>query len=123
MNVTAETVIGGQGYGSDVLVNHVQTRQTAVVIPPRAHRTQPRACDWPLYEERHRIECFFGKFKHDRRVFPRFEKTVRNYLADLQFSAFLVSARQMSTGPKAGGQLHAVKALIGRASVCAGPPP
>lgn len=84
VNVTAEAVIGDKGYDSDALVNHLETRQTAVVIPPRANRTNPRACDWHLYKERHLIECFFGKIKHYRRVFSRFEKTARNFMGFLR---------------------------------------
>jgi transposase len=39
------------------------------------------------------IECFFGKIKHYRRIFSRFEKTARNYLGLLCFVATLVGLR------------------------------
>ena len=39
--------------------------------------------DPPLYKERHKIECLFGFFKHYRRLFARFDKSV------VKFEGFL----------------------------------
>ncbi|MCL5436467.1 MAG: IS5/IS1182 family transposase, partial [Candidatus Dependentiae bacterium] len=38
-----------------------------------------------IYKERHQIECFFSKIKFFRRLFSRFEKTMRNFLSMLNF--------------------------------------
>lgn len=76
----AEAFIGDQGYDSDALVQAIQTRGIAAVIPPRSHRTAPRTVAWFVYKERHLIECFFNKIKHYRRIFSRYEKTARNYM-------------------------------------------
>ncbi|RUM94672.1 MAG: hypothetical protein DSZ28_01995 [Thiothrix sp.] len=43
--------------------------------------------------ERHLIECFFGKIKHYRRVFSRFEKKAINFLGFLHFVATLIWMR------------------------------
>ena len=60
----AEAFIGDKGYDSDALVQAIEARDMAAVIPPRSHRTEPRKVDWFVYKERHLIECFFNKIKH-----------------------------------------------------------
>lgn len=46
-----------------------------------------------LYKERHLIECFFGKSKHYRRIFSRYEKWAVNYLIFLSFVGTLIGFR------------------------------
>ena len=86
-------VVADKGYDADAFVATVNGRGAAAVIPPRKHRTQPRDYDRHVYKERHLIECFFGKIKHYRRIFSRFEKTARNYMGFLRFVATLVWLR------------------------------
>jgi transposase len=71
----------------------VTARGAAAVTPPRRHRKQPREYDRHVYRERHLIECFFGKIKHYRRIFARFEKRARHYRGFLRFVAVLVWLR------------------------------
>ncbi len=91
--IDTAAVIADKGYDSDALVSHLTARHTAAVIPSRSNRSNPRPCDWHLYKERHLIECFFGKIKHYRRVFSRFEKTAQNFMGFLQFVAALIWTR------------------------------
>ena len=63
------------------------------VIPAKANRKVPRECNWWLYKERHVVECMFGKLKHYRRIFSRFEKTTRNFMGMLTFAATLLWLR------------------------------
>jgi transposase len=86
-------VVADKSYDADAFVATVSARGAAVVIPPRKHRKQPREYDRHVYKERHLIECFFGKIKHYRRIFSRFEKTARNYMGFLRFVAALVWLR------------------------------
>ncbi len=58
----------------DDLIAWLKERGIGVVIPPKANRREPRKCDWWLYKERHGVECMFGKIKHYRRAFSRYEK-------------------------------------------------
>lgn len=88
-----ESVIADKAYDADPFVEMLTARGIKVVIPPRANRTEPRDCDFHQYKERHLIECFFGKIKHYRRIFSRFEKTARNYLSFLRFVAVLIWLR------------------------------
>ena len=86
-------VVADKGYDADAFVATVNSRGATAVIPSRKHRSQPRDYDRHVYKERHLIEGFFGKIKHYRRIFARFEKTARNYMGFLRFVAALVWLR------------------------------
>jgi transposase len=89
----AHAFVGDKGYNSDALVQAIQARGMAVIIPPRSHRKEKRECDWFVYKERHLIECFFNKIKRYRRIFSRYEKTARNYEGFLYFVSSLIWLR------------------------------
>jgi transposase len=91
--IQAEPAIADKAYDANAFIQTLGARGTTPVIPPRSNRTTPRYCDGYVYKERHLIECFFGKIKHYGRVLSRFEKKALNYLAFVQFSAFLVWTR------------------------------
>ncbi|MDB5369116.1 MAG: transposase, family, partial [Roseomonas sp.] len=59
----------------------IEEQGSEPVIPPRRNRHAARAYDRELYKQRHKIEFFFNRIKHYRRVASRYEKTARNYLA------------------------------------------
>jgi transposase len=86
-------LIADKAYDADHFVAMLNERGIKVVIPLRANRIEPRDCDFHQYKERHLIECCFGKIKHYRRIFSRFEKTARNYLSFLRFVAVLIWLR------------------------------
>lgn len=89
----AGALLGDKGYDSDAFVEAIQKQGMQPVIPPRSNRVAPRHCDWFVYKERHLIECFFGKIKHYRRVFSRFEKLSRNYMGFIRFVSALIWLR------------------------------
>lgn len=62
-------------------------------IPPRRNTKEPLPYDEYLYQERHVIECFFGKIKHFRRIFSRFDKSALSYLSFLHFVGALIWIR------------------------------
>ena len=76
-----EAVIADKGYDSDVLVETLEARQITPVIPPKANRKVPRACDFALYRERNLVEQFFNKIKHYRAIATRFDKLASTFLA------------------------------------------
>ena len=78
---------------TDALVQAVEARQMEAVIPPRGNRNEKREVDWFVYKERHLIECFFNKIKHDRRILSRYEKTARNFMGFLRFVSTLIWLR------------------------------
>jgi transposase len=84
------TVIADKGYDSNVFVDHLQNKGCTVVIPSRKNRKTPRSYDAHVYKERHLIECFFGKIKHFRRIFSRFDKTAQTFMGFLNFVGTLI---------------------------------
>lgn len=62
-------------------------------IPPRSNTKEPLFYDEYLYQERHVIECFFGKIKHFRRIFSRYDKSALSYLSFLHFVGALIWIR------------------------------
>ena len=91
--IQAGALLADKGYDADALLATLRESNIDAVIPPKANRTVQRPCDWHVYKERHRIECFFGKIKHYRRVFSRYEKLAVIYLSFLSFVGALIWLR------------------------------
>ena len=86
-------LIADKAYGSKDFVDHLQAKACDPVIPSKRNSKQPRSDDEHLYKERHLIECFFGKIKHFRRIFSRFDKMAQSYLSFLYFVGALIWLR------------------------------
>ncbi len=86
-------VLADKGYDSNALIKTIEENCSISVIPPRKNRKAPREYDEHVYKERHLIECFFGKIKHFRRVFSRFDKAARCFLGFLNFVGMLIWLR------------------------------
>ncbi len=86
-------LMADKGYDSQVWVDYLQNRGIEAMIPSRSNALNPGACNWVAYKERHLIECYFGKVKHYRRVFSRFEKKAQNFLGFLSLAAVLIWTR------------------------------
>ena len=85
--------LADKGYVSKQLFNDLVYKNCSFVIPPRKNAVNPHKYDKVLYRERHAIECFFGKIKHFRRIFSRFDKIARSYLSFLHFVGVLIWIR------------------------------
>lgn len=89
-NVTNSTVIADKGYDSNAFIANLESKGCTVVIPPKRNRKVQRDYDKYLYKERHLVECFFGKIKHFRRIFSRFDKTSTVFMGFLNFVGALI---------------------------------
>jgi transposase len=83
-------LLGDKAYDADSLIDTLTQRGITPVIPPKANRKAPRACDFALYCERNLVERFFFIIKHFRAIATRYEKTARNFLAGLHLVCALV---------------------------------
>jgi len=90
---TVEAVLADRAYDSDTILDWVTQQKAVPVIPPHPSRAGTRKTDWCLYKERAAIECLFGKMKHFRRVFSRFDKLARRYLAFVHLVAACILLR------------------------------
>ena len=86
-------LLADTGYDSDDFRNYLKNKNCSPVIPPRRNRVEQHEYDEFLYEDRNKIECFFGKIKHFRRVFVRYEKAAKTFLSFLHFSGTLIWIR------------------------------
>jgi transposase len=78
-------VIADRGYDSIEIRNQIKKQNCVDTIPSKSNSKLPVEHDEHLYQERHSIECFFGKMKHFRRVFSRFDKSARNFASFVSF--------------------------------------
>ncbi len=67
--------LADKGYDADFLGEELLLQGTRPVIPPKANRKAPPACDFRAYKDRNRIERMFNRIKQFRRVATRYDKT------------------------------------------------
>jgi|SaaInl8_200m_RNA_FD_contig_71_803291_length_920_multi_2_in_0_out_0_2 transposase len=91
--VKANYALMDKAYDADKLIEQLKQQGIIPVIPPKSNRKEQRDYDKHIYKERSLVECFIGKLKQFRRVFSRFEKWSKNYMAFVQFAATLIWLR------------------------------
>ena len=85
-----DAVIADKGYDSDPLRELLAAQQVEVVIPFSSNRKQPRHYDRIRYRERNIVERFINKIKWYRRIFTRYEKLARRFMALWHFASTLI---------------------------------
>ena len=83
-------LLGDKAYDADPLIDTLTQRGITPVIPPKANRKAPRACDFALYCERNLIERFFNKLKHFRAIATRYDKLAKIFLAGVQLACAII---------------------------------
>lgn len=83
-------VIADKGYDSAAFVAYVQAHEAEAVIPARRNRKEQRQIDDNLYKDRNKVERFFNRLKHYRRIGTRYEKTGRNYLSMVYLASTMI---------------------------------
>jgi transposase len=86
----AAKLLGDAAYDSAQLRQWLDDRGTKPVVPNRANRLQPFSFNKTTYKKRHRIENAFGRLKDFRRVFTRYDRLARNFLASVCLAAAIV---------------------------------
>ena len=89
-SVDPGALIADKAYDADALIDTLSLREINAVIPPKANRKNPRACDFALYCERNLVERFFNKLKHFRAIATRYDKLARNFLAGVQIASAMI---------------------------------
>ena len=85
-----DALLGDKAYDADPLIDTLTQRGITPVIPPKANRKAPRACDFALYCERNLIERFFNKIKHFRAIATRYDKLAKIFLAGVQLASAII---------------------------------
>jgi putative transposase len=68
----------------------LKDRGTKPVVPNTATRKLPFAFDKRSYKQRHRIEIAFARLKDFRRIFTRYDRLARNFLASVCLVAAII---------------------------------
>jgi putative transposase len=79
-NEQSGAVVADKAYDSDLFIAFIEQAGAQAVIPPKANRREQWAYDENLYADRNKVERFFNRLKHYRRLATRYEKTARNFL-------------------------------------------
>ena len=79
--------LADKGYDGDFLREELLIHGIRPVIPPKANRKNPPACDFRVYKDRNRIERMFNRLKQFRRVATRYDKTRKSFSAFLALAA------------------------------------
>jgi transposase len=71
-------------------VDHIRARQAETGgwanIPPKSTRKDDLVFSPHLYQARNRVERFFNKLKHFRRIATRYDKLAENFLAAVKLA-------------------------------------
>ena len=59
---------------------YIQAMGAEAVITPRSNRTDPRAYDRQMYQDRNLVERVFSRLKQFRRVATRYDTLARNFV-------------------------------------------
>ena len=86
----AAKLLGDTAYDSAELRQWLKRRGTKPVVPNRSNRKQPFSFDRKSYKQRHCIENAFGRLKDFRRIFTRYDRLARNFLASVCLAAAIV---------------------------------
>lgn len=86
-------IIGDKAFDSDEFRAQIIAQNCAPVIPPRENRNNPAHYDKTIYKHRHVAECFVSKFKQMRRVFSRFDKSLRSFASFVAIAGALIWLR------------------------------
>lgn len=82
-----------KGYDANAIRTRLAVDGIEPVIPGRSNRNATITYDKNKYQQRNRIERFFNKLKHFRRIATRYEKHAFTFLAMIHIVAALISVR------------------------------
>ncbi len=86
-------LLADKAFDIDWLRAEWDKRGAQAVIPPKAHRRQPIACDFHMYRWRHLVENFFCPLKAFRRIATRYDKTDESFAAMIHLAGSAIALR------------------------------
>ena len=90
--VSFEALLADKAFDGNWLLEELDARGAAAVIPPKANRKQQRDCDTHAYKSYHLIENYFAKIKEFRGIATRYNKTDCSYAANWNLVAALIAS-------------------------------
>jgi transposase len=86
-------VIADKAYDSNALRELIAAAQAEPVIPSKSNRKIQIPHDAIAYKMRNRIERFFNKLKHFRRIATRYDRRASYFLAALHLASAMIWMR------------------------------
>ena len=77
----ARHVVADRGYFAFSIIAAIEAAGAVAHVPSQRNVRMPRSVDRRIYRHRNKVERFFNKLKHFRRIATRYDKLARNYLA------------------------------------------
>ena len=87
------TMLADKGYDSDAIRADLRQRGADPVIPTKSNRKIQIPVVKSTYALRNRIERFFNKLKHSRRVATRYDKLASSFLGFVQLATIRIWIR------------------------------
>lgn len=88
--IAAENLIADKAYDADKLFAKVIEQGGDPVVPPKRNRKRQHAYDKALYKERNRIEGFFSRLKHCRRIATRYDKLAQTFMGFVKLACIML---------------------------------
>lgn len=88
-----DVLLADKAYDADWLRQEIEAQGAAPNIPDKANRREKHCFSKRIYKERNRVERFFNRIKHYRRIAMRFEKHTQNYLAMIKLASIRIWMR------------------------------
>jgi transposase len=80
-------LLADRGYDADWIQRACHEEGRVGQHPPKSNRTDPICFSPYLYRARNRVERFFNRIKHCRRVATCYDRLAANYLAFVQLAS------------------------------------
>ena len=90
-------LLADKGYDSDAVRDDIEARGGKPVIPTKSNRKVQRPVDPAAYALRNRIERFFNKLKHSRRIATRYDKLANSFFGFVQIASIRLWTRFVHT--------------------------
>jgi transposase len=88
-----EAAMLDKGYDADRIRERLEIEGIEAVIPPISSRARAIPYDHARYRSRNRVERFFNKIKHFRRIATRYDKLSTTFFSAVCLVAAFVIAR------------------------------
>ena len=88
--VAAEYLLADKAYDADKLFQKVIDQGGDPVVPPKRNRKRQHAYDKALYKERNRVERFFSRIKHFRRIATRYDKLAQTFMGFVKLACIML---------------------------------
>lgn len=80
-------MLADKSYDADRIRSLIEEQGATPNIPAKSNRKMEAVLQQKVYRQRNRIERFFSKLKHFRRIATRYDKLADNFLAMVQLTS------------------------------------